>query len=245
MILASAKENRFLAEFAPFARRIAYCGMFNSLAQTLVKIAAPGVPDIYQGTELWDLSFVDPDNRRGVDFTERRRLLDDIKSAELTDRVALMHDVLSNWQDGRVKLYLMQKLLSFRRVHPEIFADGDYMPLQAAGHLGERICAFARRKGRAWVVAIVPRLIGAMVYNGGAPSAEVWGSSSLALPADAPAQWRDVISGETVEAATNNILPLGGVFQYFPVSLLYHQEATDHSLFTEESTDATAIHHIV
>ena len=100
---------------------IAYCGMFNSLAQTLVKIVAPGVPDIYQGTELWDLSFVDPDNRRDVDFADRRRLLAELKSAEAEDRIALLRDLLSHGQDGRVKLYLMYKLLSFRRAHAESF----------------------------------------------------------------------------------------------------------------------------
>ncbi len=244
-ILAPAQDNRFLAEFAPFAGKIAHGGMFHSLAQTLLKIVAPGVPDMYQGTELWDLSFVDPDNRRGVDFAQRCRLLDEIKLAESQDRIALMGDLLSNWQGGRVKLYLIHKLLSFRRGHAKFFADADYMPLKAVGPMGERICAFARRAGSAWMAAIVPRLIGATVYHGGAPSGEVWALSSLALPADAPAQWRDIISGESIEAAAGNLLALSSVFRHFPVSLLYHPERADDSTAVEESTHATTIQHIV
>jgi (1->4)-alpha-D-glucan 1-alpha-D-glucosylmutase len=244
-ILVPAQDNQFLAEFAPFATKIAHGGMFNSLAQTLLKIVAPGVPDIYQGTELWDLSFVDPDNRRGVDFADRRRLLDELKLAESQDRIALMRDLLSNWRGGRVKLYLIHKLLSFRRGHPEFFTDADYIPLQAMGPMGERICAFARRAGFAWMVAIVPRLIGATVYHGGPPSEKVWASSSLALPADAPAQWRDIVSAESIEAAPGNLLALSSVFRHFPVSLLYHQERADDSTTVEESTHATTIQHIV
>ncbi|HSQ12087.1 MAG TPA: malto-oligosyltrehalose synthase, partial [Candidatus Deferrimicrobium sp.] len=114
-LLAPGENNRFLSELAPFARKIAQCGMYNSLGQTLLKLAVPGVPDCYQGTELWDLSFVDPDNRRPVDFAARHRLLRELKTSEAKDRAALLQDLLSEWPDGRIKLYLLHKLLSFRR----------------------------------------------------------------------------------------------------------------------------------
>ncbi|MGH7854056.1 MAG: malto-oligosyltrehalose synthase [Candidatus Binatia bacterium] len=240
-ILAPSEQNPFVVEFRPFVKKIAYCGMFNSLGQTLLKIVAPGLPDIYQGSEFWDLSFVDPDNRRSVDYAERRRSLAELKSADSTDRIVLLQDLLANWQDGRIKLYLMHKLLGFRRAHCEFFTEADYTPLKSAtGPMGDRICAFARRKGRAWTVAIVPRLVGEMVYNGGAPVGEVWGQSALSLPVDAPPRWVDVVSGERIETGPGKRLMLGAVFKYFPVSLLYHEELAGTSPTVEESIHATA-----
>ncbi len=242
-ILEPSEKNRFIAEFLPFVKKIAYCGMFNSLGQTLLKIVAPGVPDIYQGTEFWDLSFVDPDNRRSVDYAERRRLLAELKSADSTDRIALMQDLLSNWQDGRIKLYLLHKLLGFRRAHCGFFVEAEYTPLQnTSGPMGDRICAFVRHKGKAWVVAIVPRLVGEMVDHGGAPVGEVWGQSVLSLPLDAPPQWVDIVSGERIETDRGNQLRLSEVFKYFPVALLYHEESMDLSPTVEESFHATATH---
>ena len=240
-ILAPSEDNRFIGELLPFVERIAYCGIFNSLSQTLLKVTAPGVPDIYQGTEFWDLSFVDPDNRRPVDYTERARSLAELKSADSIDRVALMRDLLANWQDGRIKLYLLHKLLSFRRAHAEFFAEADYTPLQnTTGPMDDRICAFARRQGAAWAVAVVPRLIGEMVYNGGAPVGEVWSGSALHLPPDAPARWIDAVSGERIEVDPGKQLMLNKVFKYFPVALLYCETPADLSPTVEESIHATA-----
>ena len=239
-ILASSEKNRFTADFLPFVRKIAYCGMFNSLSQTLLKIAAPGVPDIYQGTEFWDLSFVDPDNRRPVDYAERRRGLAEIKTADASNRVALMQDLLNNWQDGRIKLYLMHKLLAFRRAYPDLFAEGDYSALKATGPMSDRLCAFSRRKEKSWILALVPRLVGEVVYDGSAPLGEVWRQSAMPLPAEAPAQWVDVVSGERIEAGPGNQLMLSDVFRYFPVALLYHREPSDLSVTIEESIHAPA-----
>ena len=95
-ILARGGSQPFMDEFIPFARKIAYCGMFNSLAQLLLKITSPGVPDIYQGSELWDLSFVDPDNRRPVDYALRRRCLEELRETEAKDRAGLLRDLLSS-----------------------------------------------------------------------------------------------------------------------------------------------------
>jgi (1->4)-alpha-D-glucan 1-alpha-D-glucosylmutase len=242
-ILTSSKDNRFLDEFVPFVQRIARCGMFNSLGQTLLRIAAPGVPDIYQGTELWDLSFVDPDNRRPVDYVERRRLLAELRSAESTGRLALLDDLLVNWQDGRIKLYLMYKLLTFRRAHPDLFADGDYTPLATpSGLMSECLCGFARRHGRSWIVALAPRLTGEMVFNGNLPIGEVWSRSDLALPPDAPAQWIDAVSGARLEIGPGKRLSLDEVFKHFPAALLYHEEIAHLPLPVEESIHAPASH---
>ena len=244
-ILAPAESNRFMEEFLPFAKRIAYCGMFNSLSQTLLKIASPGVPDVYQGTELWDLSFVDPDNRRPVDYAERRHLLEKLKGAEVKDRPGLLRDLMSRWEDGRIKLYLIHKLLDFRRAHQELFTDGEYLPLEATGESRQAVCAFARRKGQTWALAIVPCLVGNRAYHGTPPlGAGVWNSTALSLRDDMPGRWLDIISGERLEASdtapTKNLL-LRGVFNNFPVALLYHEDALAESQLIGESLHAAIV----
>jgi (1->4)-alpha-D-glucan 1-alpha-D-glucosylmutase len=240
-------DDRFRAEFMPFLNRIAYGGMFNSLAQTLLKMTVPGVPDIYQGSELWDLSFVDPDNRRAVDFTARARCLKELKAAELRDPLGLLRDLLSHWQDGRIKLYLMAKLLQFRRAYADLFASGEYLPLQATGEMGKRVCAFARRRGRVWVLAIASRLVGQAAYHGYAPLGEDrWGVTAVTLPAEAPRDWRDVVSGETLKVApppVSNRLLLGNVFKHFPVALLYDEKTMGPFQSVEENEHATIIEH--
>jgi (1->4)-alpha-D-glucan 1-alpha-D-glucosylmutase len=239
-ILAPSENNRFIGEFLPFVKKVAHCGLFNSLSQTLVKIVAPGVPDVYQGTESWDLSFVDPDNRRPVDYAERRRMLAELKSADSTDRNALMQDLLANWQDGRIKLYLLHKLLSFRRAHAEFFAEAEYTPLKSTtGPMDDRICAFSRHKGKFWIVAIVPRLVSEIVCNGKMPLGEVWGQQAMSLPVGAPVQWLDIISGQPIASPVNQLM-LSDVFKYFPVSLLYHEESEHLSPTVEENIHAPA-----
>ena len=245
-LLSPSEENRFLAELTSFVNDVAYRGMFNSLGQTLLKIVAPGVPDIYRGTEYWDLSFVDPDNRRPVDFAARRDRLEELKSAEATDRQGLMQNLLAEWRDGRIKLYLMYKLLNFRRDHANLFAEGDYIPLRGDGTAARQICAFARRQGQLWIVAIAPRLIGEMVRRAGAPLGEAaWGASTLALPGGAPAAWQDVVSGERIATATGNALRLGEALRHFPVSLLYGHEAKDGAAAVEERSHSAAVQHSV
>jgi (1->4)-alpha-D-glucan 1-alpha-D-glucosylmutase len=234
-ILKPQEGKRFLAEFLPFARSVARCGMINSLSQTLLKLTAPGVPDTYQGTEYWDLSFVDPDNRRPVDFAERRRALAAIRAAEAADRRGLLADLLAHWEDGRIKLFLTHKLLQFRRSHQALFADGAYVPLHGAGAMSERVCAFARRSQGVWAAALAPRLIAAAVFRGATPLAEFWGTGEVVLPPGAPRRWRDLLSGTEVEATAENRLPLARIFQTFPVSLLVHDEPDKEHPATQEA----------
>src|SRR5205085_9600532 len=116
----------------PFARRIAESGMHNSLAQLVLKIASPGVPDFYQGAELWDFSLVDPDNRRPVDYDLRRRLLDELRASSLT-RAQAARDLYAKWEDGRIKLFLTHAGLQARREHARLFGEGGYQALQPEG----------------------------------------------------------------------------------------------------------------
>jgi (1->4)-alpha-D-glucan 1-alpha-D-glucosylmutase len=215
-ILAPGEGNPFLRDFLALQKRIASAGAVNSLAQTLLKIASPGVPDFYQGTELWDFSLVDPDNRRPVDFTRRGALLDAMRRAEAQDPAALIKDLCMHWQDGRIKLYLTYKALNFRRAHAALFQHGKYIGLSGDEHA----CGFLRRLGEHWVMAAVPRLTACL-----APSRSrllppnIWGNAALKLPPGAPPRWRNVITGE--ETATHSdALRLAEAFASFPVALL-------------------------
>src|SRR4029453_17474 len=148
-VLDPAQPTRFLTDFIRFQARVAAFGALNSLAQVLVKVTAPGVPDFYQGTELWDLSLVDPDNRRPVEWPLRARLLNDLaKEIESsTDLVGLARSLLATRENGRIKLYLTRQTLAFRHARPLLFERGEYRPLEAQGPLSEHVCAFARVGG--------------------------------------------------------------------------------------------------
>ncbi|HEY1235235.1 MAG TPA: malto-oligosyltrehalose synthase, partial [Candidatus Binatia bacterium] len=246
-VLARDESQPFMNGFGPFAKKVAYCGMFNSLAQVLLKIATPGVPDIYQGTEFWDLSFVDPDNRRPVDYVARRRCLEELRAAEAKDRTGLLGDLLASWPDGRIKLYLMHKLLDFRRAHQEIFAEGDYVPLEVTGESNQAVCAFARRKNGAWVIAVAPRLIGSAVYNGMIPLGDdFWRSTAVSFGAEMPNRWLDVITGQHLEsshAGATQALSLSSVFSHFPVALLYQEQVSTRPSLRQENMHAAGVQH--
>ncbi|MGE5247673.1 MAG: malto-oligosyltrehalose synthase, partial [Verrucomicrobiota bacterium] len=196
----SPAANRFLHDFLPFQRKIAHYGALNSLAQAVMKIAAPGVPDIYQGTELWDFSLVDPDNRRPVDYAYRARLLQELMTAESQGLAALARDLLASWQDGRIKLFVTYKALGFRRERQDLFRDGAYLPLLPTGRVKEHALAFARKQGAGWAIAAVPRLVTRLAPPGEFPlGLPAWGArTALRLPAGSPGTWRNVFTGETV-----------------------------------------------
>jgi len=161
------------------------------------------------------------------------------------DRPALLRDLLSQWRDGRIKLYLLHKLLSFRRDHRELFAGGDYLPLTASGEMADRILAFARCKEGSWALAIAPRLIGNEVYRGGVPlGEEFWRGTLLNLPDSMPGRWVDVITGhisKAVPAAPDRTLALGTVFKDFPVALLRNDELVEELPNLKGKTDARTI----
>ena len=223
-VLVADPKNGFLSDFMYFHRRVAYSGMLNSLAQTLLKIASPGVPDFYQGTELWDFSLVDPDNRRPVDFGKRMKLLEELKQREKEARSSLIQDLLTRWVDGTIKLYVTYKGLSFRRSHRSLFEAGSYLPIDASDGARDHICAFARQKGGNWALVAVPRLITELVRAERPPLGEgTWGSSALVLPEDAPDGWINILTGEGLKAVPSKqrkLLPLASVFQNFPLALL-------------------------
>jgi (1->4)-alpha-D-glucan 1-alpha-D-glucosylmutase len=150
-VLNASPRNKFLPIFLPVAREIACFGAVNSLTQVLLKLSSPGVPDIYQGNEIWDYSLVDPDNRRPVDYNRRREMLDSIATV-------IPGELMQSWPDGRIKLFLTQRMLRFRREHSDLFRRGKYLPLQASGTFAECCVTFGRHLADKWIVVIAPRL---------------------------------------------------------------------------------------
>jgi (1->4)-alpha-D-glucan 1-alpha-D-glucosylmutase len=223
-ILTGRNSQRFLKDFLRLQKVVSHFGVFNGLSQVLLKITAPGVPDFYQGNELWEFSMVDPDNRRPVDFRKRTQLLELLKRREIEGRTKLMREMLHHWQDGRIKLYATYKALGFRKVHQDMFLKGEYIPLEVQGSQGAHVCAFARREGDDWVVIAVPRLLSRLIKVGEFPLGEkVWGSAKLVLPSQAPKNWVDTFTHEPINAratAKNKFLPLRQIFKSFPVTLL-------------------------
>ncbi|MBA2442733.1 MAG: malto-oligosyltrehalose synthase [Rubrobacter sp.] len=227
-LLSPGEHNLFLEEFAPFARRVARAGALNGLSQTLLKLTAPGVPDIYQGTELWDLSLVDPDNRRPVDYPLRREMLRGLpetgSGAGLPGEVrGLLRD--GRWESGLPKLYLTRQALALRRERPGLFAEGEYVPLAVEGALAGHLCAFARRRGEEVAVTVAPRLQARFSAGEGSllPDPAVWEGTRIDLSGLPGGGYRDVLTGAGVEAETwggRTLIPAGALLGEFPVALL-------------------------
>jgi len=222
-ILDERAPGPFLKSFAGLQRRVAFYGALNSLSQVVAKLAVPGVPDFYQGTELWDLNLVDPDNRRPVDFVARTRSLSDLKNRDRNE-LELIEDLLRNWPDGRIKLYVTYRGLGFRKSHRRVFAEGDYVPLDVSGARQRHVLAFARRAEPVWVVAAVPRLSTKIVEPGEFPLGDkVWRENEICLPAKAPDVWSNIFTGETLHtqnSAGRKALCVPEVFRHLPVALL-------------------------
>jgi (1->4)-alpha-D-glucan 1-alpha-D-glucosylmutase len=232
-ILDRTRPNPFLDDLRVFHAKVAAYGVYNSLSQLVCKIATPGVPDFYQGTELWDFSLVDPDNRRLVDYDHRMRVLDEVRQAieEAEDRRAAVRKLIASPMDGRIKLYLMMTALRYRRDHPRLFLEGAYVPLESGGAAHAHVCAFSRRLDRHAVLAVVPRLIAGLMADPSSPPLEsgVWGDTWVALPegADMSRRYRNLFTGEilvpTVKAKTTDgrpVLLLAEILSSCPVALL-------------------------
>ncbi|NOT61772.1 MAG: malto-oligosyltrehalose synthase, partial [Acidobacteria bacterium] len=204
----------FLAALREFHPLIARAGAFNSLAQTLLKITVPGVPDFYQGTELWDLSLVDPDNRQPVDYATRQRLFAEV--GEFTE------EWLRHPADGKIKLFTTSRALAFRRDHGVLFERGEYLPLPSTGARAHHVVSFARRYAGQTVIVVAARFFAALLAESDLPiGAPVWGDTRVQTPADLSGCYRDAFTGTQV--CINNStegLPLAAVGERLPLALL-------------------------
>ena len=218
-LLDVGRADRFLAAFLPFQQRIAALGMINGLAQLVLKLTIPGVPDIYQGTEFWDLSLVDPDNRRPVDFARRR--------ASLADG-APIGDLLGRWPDGAIKQRILGILLRHRAAHRALYAHGAYRPLSATGARADPVLAFERRgedgegdAGDAVIVVVPVRVAGLVDHDELPVGTTVWRDTAIPVRAGRP--WRDVLSGAIIESA--GTLRIGEILSGLPVACLEPADA--------------------
>jgi (1->4)-alpha-D-glucan 1-alpha-D-glucosylmutase len=231
-ILDSDRNNLFLQDFVPFQKKISHYGMFNSLSQTLLKITVPGVPDFYQGTELWSFDLVDPDNRRPVDYRKRTGMLDALKQRESEiSGSELGRELMVRKDDGRIKLYLTYKTLTYRREHRVLFEQGEYVPLEVRGERADHVCAFERRTGDSVVIVVAPRFYtGLAAFPDGLPvGPAVWKDTGVLIPsAVAGSRFRNVLTGEAlagVGGGAGAILALSEVLSNFPVALLEKRDS--------------------
>ncbi len=225
-ILSRNAGNLFLIDFEKCQERISNLGMFNSLSQTLLQITSPGVPDFYQGTELWDFSLVDPDNRRPVDYTLRTGILEELRKREASTLPSeIARELTLNKINGKVKLYLIYKALNYRRDKRELFEEGDYVPIEAAGVNANHVVSFARISGSKNIIVIAPRFYSQLVnIQDMLPLGEVWNGSSINVPfAVSGEMYRNIFTEEIVHVSMNDALPvisLNQVMINFPVALL-------------------------
>ena len=213
--ILETKESDFWQQFRPFQKQIAEYGIYNSLSQVLIKNTAPGVPDLYQGAELWELSLVDPDNRRPVNYQQRIEFLEDIKAKIEQDILQLIKELIATKENGKIKLFLTHQLLKARKEYSEIFLNGDYQPIEVTGKYQNHLVAFARNYGDKTIVALAPRFLTGIIKPEKLPlGKEVWSDTSLKL---ADKNWHNVIDSQTI-AGEN--LAVGEILQNFFVALL-------------------------
>jgi (1->4)-alpha-D-glucan 1-alpha-D-glucosylmutase len=202
-ILDRSISAEFIKLLETLAQRVALLGALNSLSQITLKTMMPGVPDFYQGTEFWDLSLVDPDNRRPVDFAARAAVL---ASSETPN----WEDLARHWPDGHVKLAWTHYLLKLRTELAEVFSRGDYAPLEVSGPHRDHVIAFARRRGRDAAITVVAKSLAPMTGNG-----RTW-------PAPEAFDAMVNLNGYTVKGIGGdaNAVPLSTLFRHLPVAVL-------------------------
>ena len=212
----------FRADFETVQRRIARAGVYTGLSRTLIKITAPGVPDFYQGTELWDLSLVDPDNRRPVDFVSRRAMLEDLDRRAAEDPAALARTLVASPADGAIKLYVTSRALRFRRERPALFQKGDYVPLLATGARARHVVAFGRTLADETAITVASRffLAGSDAGDAAPVGGEFWRDTRLRVPAG---RYRDLFTGRAVTVERDE-LSLGDALVELPVAVLVKAE---------------------
>ncbi|MBV8534192.1 MAG: malto-oligosyltrehalose synthase, partial [Alphaproteobacteria bacterium] len=222
-LLAAAEAEPFRQDFVAFHALVSRLGALNSLCQTVLKLTVPGVPDIYQGCELWDLSLVDPDNRRPVDFAARQKALDELAMAARDAGPGLLHELAAAWPTGKIKLQVAAALLAARRAAPQLFADGSYEPLAVRGPAAAHVLAFARRSGRQTMIVAVGRLFARLAPAADrlAPAVEAWGATSIAAPTGIKAGvFRNLLTGAVTPPPLRGRFLAADLFRAIPAAVL-------------------------
>ena len=211
-------RSGFLRAFLPFEERVARLGVSNSLVQTALKLTLPGMPDIYQGAELWDLSLVDPDNRRPVDYDARLRLLDRVTDALRHNRRTALQEMRKNWRDGRLKLAVISTLLAHRAARPALFVKGKYEPLAADGDRSDEVCAFARTQDKTALIVVAARFpVRQEIKPDWVGTSVTWSKTG-----NSAALWRDLLTGQVFERS-GKALDISALLADLPVAALVPQ----------------------
>ena len=229
-ILSPQDNSPFLDGVARFLQKVVYAGMINGLSQALLKIACPGVPDFYQGSELWNRHLVDPDNRRPVDFQIRTDALKALADSAHVETAGIASELLTQWPDGRVKLYMIWKALGCRRQHAALFREGEFIPLEAVGDQSHHIISFLRRHEKEQAVIVNPRWVANVPNRVGTTLARrFWRGTNLRLPRETSNSWRNVFTTKPCDSrleGSNRFIAAGDLFADFPVALLVPSETS-------------------
>ncbi len=234
-LLDPNSNHRFLTDFLPFQRRVARLGVWNSLSQMLLKLTCPGVPDIYQGDDLWDFSLVDPDNRRPVDYLRRQRAFDSV--GNIADaNTAAVRELLETPEDVRLKLYATWKTLCVRKQQPDLFRQGEYLPLTVHGPKASHVVAFIRRFEATSALVVVPRLVAGLLGDKESPpiGSEIWKDTHILLPScTCFKNCRNAFAGDVPDlwkTATQPKLEMSNALAEFPVALYFAEGSSADSV---------------
>ena len=223
-VLDRRGNAEFCSKFEEFQKFTALYGMMNGLSQALLKITCPGVPDCYQGSELWDLRLVDPDNRGTIDFEKRRELAGFLRKAYESQDDRNIERLIESWKDGMVKMHVLNRALNARTENPDLFLDGEYLPIEVTGQHRDRVVAFARRNFNDWLVSITVRCVAALQAPVVEPEKrrDFWNQTELILPKGSPVRWTNTLAGSAagIEGRSTGRLNLGEAFEAFPLALL-------------------------
>jgi (1->4)-alpha-D-glucan 1-alpha-D-glucosylmutase len=226
-VVTAPVNDPFIADFLRLHKEIAFLGACNSCSQLLLKMSAPGIPDFYQGNELWNFCLTDPDNRQPVDFRRRITSLENLKSQGAEPPISCIEDLLNDWPSGRLKLHLTTRVLNFRRSHPALFSSGSYLPLSTIGTHPRSVFAFARHFEGQWLIVAVPRLLRKVIRVGASPLGKIWGATALEIPADMPCLWQNVLTNEQIGLSLNDAspaIPIAQLFRHLPFAVLVNTE---------------------
>jgi (1->4)-alpha-D-glucan 1-alpha-D-glucosylmutase len=223
-VLDDNGENRFLEDFQEFSARISFYGMLNSLSQIAVKFTAPGVPDIYQGSELWDLALVDPDNRRVVDLSLRETYLREIEALRSGEVCRALTGYMERWQDGKIKMLLIRSLLAFRKEIPEVFSKGAFSLVETGGGYSYNIISFVRDNGKNGIITIAPRFLSEITCPGTFPLGKMWGDTVIKCKVPAGSLLTDLVTGKEMRVPVDGIISVKDLFSEFPVGVLKYSK---------------------
>jgi len=210
-------NKEFLNSFLPFQKKVMGYGALKSLGQSLIQITAPGIPDIYQGTELWDLSYVDPDNRRPVNFELRKEYLYELMILPAEKIKVELNSLKKKFTNGKIKMYCLHKALAERRKFTDVFENGDYIPIKVKKPFEEKVLAYVRREGEKWYLIVVPVMVTGLFDEKLTLDPGLATETIISLPDYFPRQWKNIYTQATFD--TGKDLIGKDLFEDFPVAL--------------------------